>query len=317
MAILCHWLLLGLLAASPAYADGISGTYVGQGANGAFLVQIVETAGGQVTGRFEETVLQPDGKLVRTIDSITGASDGQTVVVTLKAPELLSDSISASGTLTGTSLHLSGGGAGRTIDLTLSKGDETTYQNQVAYLSGRGYTIIEARTQSDNLARLNDLTKKMLTYSTAADEQLTKFPPIEKRYRTITSLMTQALARERSIYGEGQASVARGQIDVAINQGAGDAEQIHVSVQSAKQAIGAQTRPLLKDTLAASPHCHSAESQQSIDMQAACLKFREAATKYQKSLDNLEQAFDQAERVWTAERSKQEAIIHAADIASR
>ena len=38
-------------------------------------MQIVETAGGQLTGRYEQTALAPDGKLSRTIEAMTGASD--------------------------------------------------------------------------------------------------------------------------------------------------------------------------------------------------------------------------------------------------
>ena len=84
MRVLRQWIILGPVAASPAYADGISGTYVGKGSNSAFMVQVVETTGGQLTGRYEQTVLKPDGKLERMTVSITGASDGQTVVVTIK-----------------------------------------------------------------------------------------------------------------------------------------------------------------------------------------------------------------------------------------
>ena len=55
----------------------------------AFLVQMVETAGGRLTGRYEQTVLEPSGQLKQLIASITGASDGHTVVVTIKPTELL------------------------------------------------------------------------------------------------------------------------------------------------------------------------------------------------------------------------------------
>jgi hypothetical protein len=130
MWVLRHWFVAGLVAATPAYADGISGTYVGKGSSSAFLVEIVETAGGQLTGRYEQTVLQPTGKLDQMIASIAGASDGQTVVVTIKpnTDQLFPSNITASGTIQGTLLHLSGGGGdGSKIDLNLTKSDETAY----------------------------------------------------------------------------------------------------------------------------------------------------------------------------------------------
>jgi hypothetical protein len=103
------WLSLSLVAATPANADGISGTYVGQGSGSAFPVQIVQTLGGQLTGRYEQTVLQSGGRLDQMSASITGASDGHTVVVTIKPSEFSADSIAASGTVEGSLLHLSGG----------------------------------------------------------------------------------------------------------------------------------------------------------------------------------------------------------------
>ncbi len=66
--------LMGLV--SPAWAEGISGTYVGAGSNSAFLVQVVEATGGQLTGRYEQTVLS-DGKLNSMNASISGSSDGR------------------------------------------------------------------------------------------------------------------------------------------------------------------------------------------------------------------------------------------------
>src|SRR5260370_38257914 len=106
------WAICGLVVAiCPAHGDGISGTYVGQGQNIAVLVQLVET-GGQLTGRYEQVVLKPDGKLERMNAAVTGASDGRTVVVTIKPTELLSGTITASGTLEGSTLHLAGGGYG-------------------------------------------------------------------------------------------------------------------------------------------------------------------------------------------------------------
>ena len=126
---MAQWIVVGLLAATPAYADGISGTYVGKGSNSAFMIEIVETAGGQLMGRYEQTVLQSSGKLDQMIASITGASDGQTIVVTIKpTPTLFSINITASGTINGTLLHLSGGGGDGSKIIDFTKSDEAAYR---------------------------------------------------------------------------------------------------------------------------------------------------------------------------------------------
>jgi hypothetical protein len=316
MWVLRLLLVWGLAAASPAYADGISGTYVGIEANGAFLVQIVETTGGQLTGRYEQTSLQPSGKLEQLIASITGASDGHTVVVTIKATELPLGGIAASGTLEGSQLHLSGGSSGTKVDLNLATADEATYRNQVAVLTGRARAMNEARAQADELAHLIDLTKKLTALSSEADAQLGKFPPIERRYRELTEWMTAALVRQQSIYGRGQASLARGQVGLAINQAGMEAAQLHSGLQGANKDVDVRLQPLLENVVNSNRQCHFEETKQSADFHAACLKFFDAAKQFKQSIDRLVEAFSQAEKVWLVERRKQEGIMQAS-IASR
>jgi hypothetical protein len=317
MGVLWQWIIFGLLAASPAYADGISGTYIGKGSNSAFLVQIVETTGGQLTGRYEQTVLQPSGKLDRMIAAITGASDGHTVAVTLKPTELMSGNISASGTLEGSLLHLSGGNSGSNVDLNLAKADEAAYKTEVEDLTAQGRAIIEAQAMADQLAHLNDLANRMIASSVDADAQLGKFAPIEQRYRTITQLMNAALMRQQSIYGSGQAYVARGQVGVAINQSGVEAEQLHISLQSADQDIGSKLQSLAKDAVDASSICRSANLGKNDALRDTCTKFQEAGVKFKASILALSQAFNHAEKIWAEEYRKQQTIVKASDVATR
>ena len=179
---------------------------------------------------------------------ITGAADGQTVVVTIKPSEFLSGTIAASGTIEGRLLHLSGGGNGGNLNLNLLRSDEADFRAQVAALTEQARQIDNARLQqeaaqrkakieADQLANLQSLTQRMIVFTTKADAILPKFAPVEQRYHDITQRMRGALAREQSIYGGGQASVARGQISVAINQAAIQANQIHIGVGSSYQTF--------------------------------------------------------------------------------
>jgi hypothetical protein len=311
-------LVLGLVVASPAYADDISGTYVGTGANSAFLIQIVETAGGQLTGRYEQTLLEPSGgKLDQITFSMTGASNGQTIVVTMSGAQLLSGSITASGTIQGSLLHLSGSGTGGNVDLNLSKSDEVTYKMQVAKLSLRGRQVIESTAKAELLARLSKLTQDMATDSGAIEAQLDKFPPIEQRFRVITEMMDTALARERSIFGSGQASAAKGQIGVAINQGGVEAEQLHVSLQDAGRDMVAKLQPLVSSANDLIGRCTSNEMKSDAGYHAACTHLFKIGRTFQEDVEKLRAAFDHAEKVWIDEHAKQLAIIRAADFASR
>jgi hypothetical protein len=313
-----RWLILGLVAAGPACADDISGTYVGSGAKGAFLIQIVETAGGQLTGRYEQTLLEPSGgKLDQTTFSMTGASNKQTIVVTLKGTQLLSGSITASGTIQGPVLHLAGNGTAGTLNISLSRSDEVTYKAQVAKLSEEGRRIIEATAKAELLTRLDKLTQDLATETSAIEAQLDKFPPIEQRFRAITIMMDQALARERSIFGSGQASVARSQIEVAINQGGGESEQLHVGLQGSGQEMTAVLQPLVTSANDLIARCMTDEMKTDAGSRAACAHLFKTGKTFQEDVEKLRAAFDRAEKIWVDERTKQLAIIRAADIASR
>src|SRR5258708_15896804 len=101
------FILCGLFAAVPAWAD-MSGTYVGKGPGLAVMIQIVETSGGNFTGRYEQVVVQADGTIEDTNATITGARNGKTVVATIKTANFLAASVPVSGTLPGALLHLTG-----------------------------------------------------------------------------------------------------------------------------------------------------------------------------------------------------------------
>ena len=337
------WVILcGLIApGAPASAGGISGTYVGKDSNAAVLIQLVETAGGQLTGHYERFVLQPDGKLYDVNAAITGAADGQTVVVTIKPSEFFSGSLAASGTIQGHMLHLTGGGNGNSLTLDLVQSDETDFRAQVAMLTEQARKINEARIridearirqeaaqqqakiEADQLTHLQSLTREMDVFSGKADTLLLQFGPAEQRCRIITARMRAALAREQSIYGGGQASYARNQIAYAINQASNDANQFHTSVQALQQDFTLNSNALLRDSLSVGLSCHGAHVATVADpiprgkeaLNSACLRFLDVAKKFQERVSTLRAAFAHIEGVWNAERRDQEQIVQASNVA--
>ena len=325
-----------LASASPAFADGASGTYVGKAVNGAFLVQIVVTSDGRLTGRYEQILLQPDGKLEDTNAAITGAVDGQTVVVTIKPNEFLAGSLTASGTLEGRILHLTGGGNGNTLMLNLVKSDEADFRAKVAMLTDQAHQMNAARArqeaaqrqakaEADYLNHLHNLTQQMDAFTAKADVQLKKFAPAEQRYRTITERMPAALAREQSIYGDGQAAVARSQISVSISQAEIASNQIHIEIGGAYQNFNFTSGPLLRGSADMTQGCHTAHAVTVADpvppgretWNSACLKLLDSAMKFRDRVKALRAAFDHIEEVWQAEHRDQESLVRASNDAAR
>jgi hypothetical protein len=315
-----------------AEAEGLSGTFVGKVSNGAFLIQWVETADGHLSGRYEQVLLQPNGKIDDMNAAITGAADRQTVVVTIRPGEFLARNIVASGTTDGRLLHLSGGGNGGSLNLNLIRSDEADFRTQVAALTEQARQINNARLQqeaaqqqakieADQLSSLQALTQRMIVFTARADTTLPKIAPVEQRYHDITRRMRAALARERAIHGGGQASAARGQISVAISQAAIQANQIHISVESSYQTFDFDSVQLNGDAAGASQGCRGAHvATDTAPVPAsyearntACLRFFDVAREYQRRVSDLRAAFSKAEATWDTERHEQDQIVEASE----
>lgn len=307
-----------LTISSAAFASTISGTYVGSGANNVALVQLVETSEGHLTGRYEHFILQPDGKTEDRYAAITGVRDGEMVVLTIKPAQILSTSITASGTCANGVLHLSGGAEGFNIQLNLIKADEADFRAQVAALAKQSDQINQTRQRDELVARINDLVQKFSKFAVGADGNLQNFAPVEQRYRLITENMRRAYAQAQSIHGDYQASVARSQIYVAIIQASVEAEQLHVSVQSVLQDFQSTMDQISPVYIELNKTCQIVANLPAVpaDLKAlstACRNMSENAKKFQRSVAATQSAFSHIEDVWRGERQQQERIAQAAN----
>lgn len=315
------FILCGLLAAMPAWAD-MSGTYVGKGPASAIMMQIVETSGGNFTGRFEQVTLQANGQVEDINATITGASNGETVVATIKTTGFLATSIPVSGTFRGGVLHLTGG---TNLILDLSKAAEADFRTQVVALTAQGQQVIAARTlqevevkqaklEADRRAKLQSVTGRLITFTMKADAMLPKFGPEAQKYRAITERMRAGLARLRTIRGGGQASVDRGQISVDLNQLAIDANQLHLDDQQWYRDFEFNAGQLGREAGEANSWCQGPIPN---SFNGVCPQFLDARAGFVKRVSALGTAFADLEATWTTERREQEAIIQASQQASR
>jgi hypothetical protein len=310
MIIVC-----GLLVVRPAWAD-LSGTYVGKSPTLAVMAQIVETSGGNLTGRYEQVTLQADGKIEDMNAMIAGAVNGETVVMTIKTADFFAASIPVSGTFRGGVLHLTGG---TNLVLNLVKSDEADFHAQVAALNEQAGEIRDARAEAeankrqekldaDRFSKLQNLTGRLVTFTTKADGMLPKFGPEGQRYRAITERMRAALARERAIYGDGQAAVARSQMSVALNQLSIEANQIHLNDQQLGQNFDFNSGQLSREAAEAITWCRGTVSG---SLNGVCPKFLDAQTGFAKRVSAWRAAFAELDATWNTERREQDAIVQA------
>lgn len=316
-------IVAGLFALSQAHAGSASGTYVGSGHNAAFMIQLVEGDRGNVNGRYVQVLLSPQGKVVESNSSITGTIDGETIVVTLKPTELLSGNITASGAVNSSELRLSGGGYGGTLTLHLSKTDEAKFQGLVAALSAQSQQIADAKVKAEFLAQVKTAISKVEELSNKIRIQKDKMEAasIVQRYRSATEWMRNAQARQSTILGGGQASVARSQIGVSINQTAIQVENFHSEIKAAQGSFQIAVETLGKNNAGPIRDCNffvtDAAPAPTPETKAACIGLDDSLKVLGPRVRAQEAAFQAAESIWSEERRKQDQILRASEYASR
>ncbi len=326
--------ILGLLAwTGVAFASGLSGTYVAESATSAFLVQIVETGNGQLTGRYEQFVLNPDGKTEDMSAQLTGAVNGQTVVVTIKPSGIFGGEIAASGAIRGDKLFLSAGAGKGNLNVSLHKSDESEFRAQVAALTAHGGQITgdNARRQFAQkkdeevnriLGQTRAIEQKIEAFEQAANNRIPKFDETERRYRSYTSRMQTGLDRERGMVGGWQAKTARGQMSVAISQVAVEAGVYHTNIQVAAGQVNYAINAIQGEIADAEKDCNGADLQVALAIpslksdaattKAECDGFLGMLPDFRAASTGQAEAFNRLEAVWKQEKTKQDQLYQEA-----
>lgn len=317
-------MLMVALGLTAARADNYSGAYVGSGNNLAVMMQLVEGSGGHLTGRFVEVQLLASGSINQKNSVVTGAIGEQTVVLTIKSAEVMAGTLTASGSIGGSTLHLTGGGYGGNFVLNLIRSDESEFEKMVAILTAKSRMILAAKAEAQFITSVTEATKKVVEVGVKVDDVRTKLAAavVEKRYRFATEWMRTAQARQRTILGDGQAFVARNQISVSIVQAKLQIETLHNEVLGARSAVRSSESALRRDVSEIEGRCESVTVDHKTTIPndaagAACEKLFLSLAGLASKVKGLDAAYAMTETVWTEEHSKQEQIVHASEIAAR
>jgi hypothetical protein len=300
---LCASLLLAG-AAIDAHAAGITGTYVAQSGNAAFVLQVVE-AGSQLTGRYEEFVAQPGGKFDDRIFAFSAAVDGERFAGSIKDIGILGSTIPVSGEVHGDIFRLEGS---TTFHVAMKRGDISEFQADVAGL--RGASSAKQRTHA--IERLAD---RITAFKDRLAKAIGRLPSLESRLAANTAKMASALDRERAIHGEGQRSVHRGQISVAIHQIGVDSSQARTAVDADQQDLHDSSTTLSTQASLARVACVAKVGPNQLPAPATCPRFIGANASLRKSVDEGKTAFEKFDAVWDRESATQDSLMKQADAA--
>lgn len=312
------WLVVAFIcgATAPAWADsGISGTYVTHAVNGSVFLELVETDHGHLSGRYEQVVIDPAGKLQDMNAAVAGAINGESVAVSIKPDGFLTTPLSASGTFDGTALVLSGGETQGAINLSFHRGDMTEFRQQVASLEAQANRINAARARAESLRRqeqyqtetmqkLADVTSKMRDFVARSPSPSGHFPVTEERMREVTERMRRGLERERSIWGIGQASLARGQVSLAIGQLALVGNNLVMQYENARNSYNGVIRSLQHEWQRLLAPCLSTPLP--VSLNSACTDAQSAARAFDGRVNALREAFTNTGEFLKAEHQTQQ-----------
>lgn len=234
--------LCGLVAAGwYVFGPGsdMSGTYIGENDHQAFLVQIVQASGGQLSGFLEEADQTPDGQVEQDNVQLSGARDGKTFTVTITPSgiaKLFAQPVGLSGSYTGASISLAGQSGDFNLNLNLRKGDAQTYRGYVGALDKQAEAIqvqraeaaarqrqIEAQEAAaqqaaaaaqDLESRIENDMKIYATVPGTVAARVSQLGELGSKLRNETVQMQAALAREQALGGaqSGPGSQIAGQI---------------------------------------------------------------------------------------------------------
>ena len=298
-------------------AAGLTGTYVARSDMGAAMVQLVETSDGRVTGRYEQSLVTDKGTVETRTASLNGAADGTSAVLTLTAEQSLGGSATVSVTLSGEELVLTGRG----MDLRLRSGVVDDYRTSLTGLALSAEIVRQSQAEGKALRDLLAFNAAAEKFAAETVDQLARFAPTEVGFRDATERMRRSLSKEQSIVGGDEASVARGQLAVAISQTEVQASAAYGRVEAAKQAFASGASGLLQQSDQVTSRCFNlATLRNPISLPAwksACAVAEDSRETLRSDIGLMLQAFSSIEAVWSDQHTEMMELIRAAEAAER
>ncbi|HZM02096.1 MAG TPA: hypothetical protein VFC44_03645 [Candidatus Saccharimonadales bacterium] len=304
-------------------------------------MQLVETPDSRLSGQFEASTIQADGKIQYENTSVAGAADGSNVSLIIPLGPLGSG-VEFSGVLSWRGLTLTGGlSGGRSSTFALRRGDLHEYQAALVALNKRSVTLLAALKKAEenaaiaaqkaaiasaaaamrekalqdqqNFARyVGDLCDKMQKFEITGSVTLQKFPTISAKYRTITAKMDGYLQRDRKLAGNSRASYSRSQISFAMGNGIFATKQVHFDVQSLQGSFVNDVEPQMQSVENAMRICGNTNVPVPV-VTPACEHLQILYPAYSKAYHDVATGLADLENTYNTELQKQLGLKSEAD----
>ncbi|KRE84856.1 hypothetical protein ASG75_13320 [Rhodanobacter sp. Soil772] len=165
-----RWMgVLALLSMAGCSSQNLSGTYMARDDHGAALLQLTESQSQQVMGSMVLIQVKPNGQAERTDISITGGTvdaNGHSLVLTMKANELLSLARNVSGQVSDAGIDLAMPGGNAHFSPAKSQEFDATINALVEVGKQRRQLQDRAKQIAEDVKRVSELTQALSAYNT-------------------------------------------------------------------------------------------------------------------------------------------------------
>lgn len=319
----------------------LTGEYLASTPTTVIHLQLVETPDNHLSGQFEASTIQADGKIRYENTTVAGTADGSNVSLIIPLGPLGSG-IEFSGTVSWRSLTLTGGlSGGRSSTFALRRGDLHEYQAALGMLNKRSAALLialkkakekaaiaaqkaaiasaaaamqeRALQDQKNFARhVENLCDKMQKFETTGSATLQKLPTVSAKYRQITAKMEDYLQRDRTLAGISRASYSRSQISYAMGNGIYATNQVHFEVQSLQNSFLNNAQPQMQSAENAIRICGNT----TVPVPAVtpvCERLQKLFPSYSKAYYDVAKGFSDLETTYQTELRKQRGLKSEAD----
>lgn len=313
------FLAVAALSAPIAWSAGFTGTYVASGPRVSFLVQLVESSGGSVVGRFKVVELDKDNKLQRMEAPLSGAASGDQLVAKIEAGWLQGGNLAVSLKKIPGGLQLTGSGMRANLRL----GTEEDEAGAIANLGRESRQATaekeaqEKRRQQDSIVQrrgegIGRLLNAANAYVERGSRTYQNFNDYPARYDATTKKIQNIFEQLKSSRNIGERSTLSASMLHAKIDGT---EHPHIEVRHAFEASMKDLQWLEEGFAAADKAC-SESAPASIDastFQAQCAKLPAARKSVAAAGESSKAGFFQIRDVYRGELAKQEAMVSQAD----
>lgn len=318
------------VCAAPAVASGWSGSYLALGQDFTLFVQLVESPGGAVVGRFRQVSVGKDNKFSTLDAPISGAASGEQFVGKIEAAWYDGGVRAISGTrMPGGVIQLTGAGG---LRVNLRPGIEEEEARAIAALQQGRQQAAAAEAQQKDLAKRSEIWKRRtealqgilsssLAYVDKGSLSYTKFASNPAKYEATTAKLENLLQQVKATTANtGEAIGRRSTLTASMLHSKIDGtEHPQIDVKHGYEASMRDWKDLEAKLVAATEACLRA-TPTDIDASAfktACSRLPTIRESVRTAGENSKAEYFKIRDVYVRELAKQESLRMEAEKVSR